>query len=173
LESYRGKRILDIGCGPRGSLEWADVAAKRVGLDPLAEQYLALGAGQHKMQYVAAYSESIPFPDGHFDVVCSFNSLDHVVDLGRTIREIKRVTKRGGLLLLLVEINHQPTELEPHCLGWDSVELFKPEFVLRTQQHYECGKNGMYDSILEGLLYDHSAPVSRSAYLSALFRRID
>lgn len=28
---YHGKRILDIGCGPRGSLEWASGAAERVG----------------------------------------------------------------------------------------------------------------------------------------------
>jgi hypothetical protein len=37
-EFYRGKRILDIGCGPRGSLEWADMAAERIGLDPLARR---------------------------------------------------------------------------------------------------------------------------------------
>ena len=36
-EFYRNKSILDIGCGPRGSLEWADGAGRRVGLDPLAE----------------------------------------------------------------------------------------------------------------------------------------
>ena len=33
---YNGKNILDIGCGPRGSLEWADCTSERVGLDPLA-----------------------------------------------------------------------------------------------------------------------------------------
>jgi 2-polyprenyl-3-methyl-5-hydroxy-6-metoxy-1,4-benzoquinol methylase len=43
-EFYAGKRILDIGCGPRGSLEWADEAAERVGADPLADEYLKLGA---------------------------------------------------------------------------------------------------------------------------------
>ena len=26
---YHNKKILDIGCGPRGSLEWADMAAER------------------------------------------------------------------------------------------------------------------------------------------------
>src|SRR4029079_10710133 len=88
---YAGKRILDIGCGPRGSLEWADMTAERVGLDPLADEYLKLGAKNHKMSYVAAPSEKIPFPDGHFDVVCSFNSLDHVDDIPTTINKIIRV----------------------------------------------------------------------------------
>src|SRR5689334_15301113 len=43
-EFYRGKRVIDIGCGPRGSLEWADMTAERIGLDPLANEYLKLGA---------------------------------------------------------------------------------------------------------------------------------
>src|SRR5690349_8834862 len=34
---YAGKKILDIGCGPRGSLEWADQAAERIGLDSLVD----------------------------------------------------------------------------------------------------------------------------------------
>src|ERR1700740_2794433 len=41
---YTGKRILDIGCGPRGSLESADLGAERVGLDPLVPEYVKLGA---------------------------------------------------------------------------------------------------------------------------------
>ena len=59
---YEGKRILDIGCGPCGSLEWADMAAERVGLDPLVPQSMELGAKKHEMTYVAAPSEKIPFP---------------------------------------------------------------------------------------------------------------
>src|SRR3990170_4786073 len=60
----KGKRILDIGCGPRGSLEWADMAAERVGIDPLAAEYRTLGMAAHKMTYSPAASEAIPFPSG-------------------------------------------------------------------------------------------------------------
>ena len=88
---------MDIGCGPRGSLEWAEMATVRVGLDPLAESYRELGTEEHRMQYVASGSENVPFPDGTFDIVTSFNSLDHVHNLNKTIREIKRVLKPGGL----------------------------------------------------------------------------
>ena len=62
-DHYRDKRILDIGCGPRGSLEWAHMAAERVGLDSLADEYLKLGADQHQMTYVAAPAERIPYAD--------------------------------------------------------------------------------------------------------------
>lgn len=44
-EFYAGKSIVDIGCGPRGSLEWANNASSRVGYDPLAKEYLKLGGG--------------------------------------------------------------------------------------------------------------------------------
>ena len=57
---YAGKRVLDVGCGPRGSLEWAAVAAERVGLDPLADAYRKLGSERHAMSYVSALTENVP-----------------------------------------------------------------------------------------------------------------
>jgi len=130
LEDYNGKRVLDIGCGPMGSLEWADMTARRVGLDPLARSYLTFGADQHKMEYVASGSERIPFDDGYFDVVSSLNSLDHVNDVYATIKEIKRVVRRGGLFLLMVEINHPPTVTEPITINEVTLQQFKPEFKI-------------------------------------------
>jgi SAM-dependent methyltransferase len=127
-KDYSAKRVLDIGCGPRGSLEWADMTAQRVGLDPLVPDYLKLGAIKHKMEYVASGSENIPFPDGHFDIVVCLNALDHVDDLHATIREIKRVTKRGGFFLLSVEIEHPATLTEPLTINEIALKNLNPEF---------------------------------------------
>src|SRR3954468_20042683 len=70
---YVGRRVLDVGCGPRGSLEWATMAARRAGLDPLADAYRSeLGASERAMEYLAAGAEAIPAPDDAFDVVTSF-----------------------------------------------------------------------------------------------------
>ena len=121
LADYTGKRVLDIGCGPRGSLEWATTAMERVGVDPLADEYRKLGAADQAMTYVAAGAESVPYPDGHFDIVCSFNSLDHVDDLAGAIGEMKRVLAVGGLALLLTDVHEEPTPQEPICFGWDVV----------------------------------------------------
>lgn len=130
---YVGKRVLDIGCGPLGSLEWADMTSQRVGLDPLALKYQRFGTGKHKMEYVASTSEDIPFPDGHFDIVTSLNSLDHVDDLDATIREIKRVLKRGGLFLLSVEIDHPATATEPITIDDAALQKLGPELKVVTE----------------------------------------
>lgn len=127
-EDFVGKRLLDIGCGPRGSLEWADMTAQRVGLDPLVADYMKLGADKHKMQYVASGSERIPFADGHFDIVACLNALDHVDELDATVREIKRVTKRGGMLLLSVETDHPPSPTEPITITDRELAKLAPEF---------------------------------------------
>lgn len=167
---YSGKRILDIGCGPRGSLEWADMALERIGLDPLAKQYLKLGADKHKTKYVAAYSESIPFDDDYFDVISSFNSLDHVADIQITISEIKRVLKPGGVFLLLTELNHAPKIKEPQDFSWDIVHAFLPEFEILNKNHYEKVK-GIYESIHYGIPFNHSDRSKRTGILSAKFRK--
>jgi Methyltransferase domain len=73
-EFYTNKKILDVGCGPRGSLEWAEMAAERVGLDPLVERYRSLGIDRHGARYVNAPAEDIPYHDSYFDVVTSRQS---------------------------------------------------------------------------------------------------
>jgi len=169
---FTGKRILDIGCGPRGSLEWAGMTAERVGLDPLADQYRKLGADKHQMRYVAAPSESIPFPDNHFDVVMSFNSLDHVADLEQTVREITRVVKPGGLFLLLTDVNHSATPCEPIEFSWDITEKFADTFDLLDQKQFEKpAKGGLYKGVTEAVPYDHSKGQQRYGILSAKFQK--
>jgi SAM-dependent methyltransferase len=150
LADYKAKRVLDIGCGPRGSLEWADVAAERIGLDPLAYDYSTLGIARHQMWYVAAGSEQMPFTDGHFDMVTTFNSLDHVDDLQATVNEIKRVAGVGGLVLLIVEINHPPTPTEPITLKRDVVEKFAPEFQVEQSAAFAMlpGTKDVYGSVV-------------------------
>lgn len=169
-EFYTGKRIVDIGCGPRGSLEWADMAAERVGVDSLANEYRKLGADRHKMTYVDAGAESLPFADAHFDVACSFNSLDHVDDLGRAVAEIKRIVKPGGLFLLITEVNHAATPTEPQSFSFDIVDRFGPEFTTLSVRKFEMGKN-VYGSLDDAVPYDEADPSRRDALVAAMFER--
>jgi len=151
---YTGKRMLDVGCGPRGSLEWATMAAERVGVDPLVGNYRALGIEAHAMTYVEAGAERLPFEDAHFDVVSCFNALDHVDDVDAAIRELTRVARPGALGLLLVEVEHEPTVTEPQTLSWDIVDRFAGWTVIAHQRVALDAAHDVYGSWVRGLPWE-------------------
>lgn len=169
-DDYAGKVILDIGCGPRGSLEWVAMAKQRVGLDPLVPLYRELGITEHRMEYVAAPSEAVPFPTGHFDITTCLNALDHVDDIEQTILEIKRVTRPGGLFLLSTEIDHEPTATEPIRITTDTLRLLEPEFetlwscTLGTPPNHD-----LHGAVLAG--YPPFTPGEPGIYVAKLRRR--
>jgi ubiquinone/menaquinone biosynthesis C-methylase UbiE len=174
---YRGKKILDIGCGPRGSLEWATETALRIGIDPLAEAYRRLGTHTHAMDYVACSAENIPFSNAFFDIVSSFNSMDHVDTLEKAIGEIGRVTIPGGSFLLLTDIHQQPTVMEPSAFSWDIVDRFQPVFKLLDERRIEYtvfspeGYGDMYQSLQRGVPYNDKDTRQRDGILSARLQK--
>lgn len=120
------------------------------------------------MIYVHSCAENIPFPNNYFDVISSFNSLDHVDNLDMVVSQIKSKLKTNGLFLLLTDVNHEPTQTEPISYSWNITSKFKPEFELLSEKHFEK-KEGMYQSIEVGKKYDHDNPVKRYGVLSAKF----
>lgn len=122
---YTGKSVLDIGCGPLGSLEWADNAVRRVGADTLGDRYLKLNKGTQSMAYIKAGAESLPFEDASFEIVSLFNSLDHVEDVNAAVKEAQRVLCVGGTLLLIVEVDHKPTITEPQTVDETLLHRFE------------------------------------------------
>nr|WP_295000758.1 class I SAM-dependent methyltransferase [uncultured Methanobrevibacter sp.] len=174
-EEFEDKAILDIGCGPRGSLEWADMARLRIGIDPLVNEYYKLNGGTlfHKMHYVRAYSEDMPFPDEMFDFIFSINSLDHVDDLDETISEIKRVLKIGGICGIIVDANHKPQKTEPITIGLDLKDKFSDVFEVIDERIYETVYNtGFRDNLDDPTFYNLDDEKIRPAILLLKLRKI-
>ena len=103
------------------------------------------------MSYVTAGAEAIPFEDGHFDVVCALNSLDHVEDVDATLREMSRVTADDGLILVTVATRHKPTAAEPHWIDWDIVERFPSCVVEWTVRNGVRWDHNLFRSIDDDL----------------------
>lgn len=163
---YDNKKILDIGCGPLGSLEWADNAKLRVGLDPLANEYMKIGASELNMVFVLSPAEKIPFPDNYFDVISSFNSMDHVDDVDQVISEVKRVCKSGGTLLLITDIHEKPTVNEPQIIDWNFQSKFTDVFDIDIHLELEkCIRTNMYLSVEKEVTFDHAKMDSRYGIL--------
>lgn len=155
---FAGKRIIDLGCGPRGSLEWATEAAQRVGVDPLVPRYQDLGIDRHQMCYIHAPAESIPVGDASFDVVCTMNSLDHVDDVQQTIGEITRIAAPGAVLLLMVEVCHPPTPTEPHWLDWSITDDFRGWTLDWSKRNGMDDTHMLYDMLDADVPYSGDGP---------------
>jgi demethylmenaquinone methyltransferase/2-methoxy-6-polyprenyl-1,4-benzoquinol methylase len=106
LDPRTGERVLDVGAGTGVSTEeLARSGAFAVGADISTGM---LRAGRHvgrTVALVAGDALRLPFPDGAFDAVTISFALRNVVDTGAALRELGRVTRPGGRLVVC-EFSH-------------------------------------------------------------------
>lgn len=103
----RGSAVLDVGCGDAGvPIAFGEAGAGVAGVEP-SEKSVRRGrvrAEEHgvDLDLRGASAESLPFSDATFDLVILDNVLEHVADRERTLAEIRRVLRPGGLLYMVV-----------------------------------------------------------------------
>jgi SAM-dependent methyltransferase len=96
----RAGRILDVGCGTGGMLPHLAQFGDALGLDSADEAEAA--CKQRCVPFVHGWGSRLPFIDGAFDVVTALDVIEHVPDDAAILRELLRVLRPGGLLLLTV-----------------------------------------------------------------------
>lgn len=107
FDRYSGKSLLEIGCGlGTDSLQFARGGALVTGVD-LTEQSVELARRRFELygvpgRFQVADAESLPFPDASFDVVYSFGVLHHTPNTPRAVREVARVLKPGGEIVIML-----------------------------------------------------------------------
>lgn len=107
LAEHAGAQLLDLGCGAgHASFTAADVVAQVTAYD-LSAQMLEVVAkaarekGLNNIDTQQGYAEALPFADASFEVVISRYSAHHWHDVGQALREVKRVLKPGGTLIVM------------------------------------------------------------------------
>jgi SAM-dependent methyltransferase len=133
--SARGLKVLDVGCGNGYVLfQYARNGAEVTGVDltataiDLSCKRFALGG--LRGTFVEIDGEHLPFPDDHFDIVCSMGVLHHISNPQPTVDEIYRVLKPGGRLIAMLY----------HRYSWKNLVLLRlrrlldPKFRGKTQQ---------------------------------------
>lgn len=115
-----GAAILDVGCGIGAYLSALRADSPRVfGVE--AEGEYAREAAT-KGDIVQALGERLPFADDQFDLVLSHEVIEHVADDRACVREMVRVLRPGGRLVLFCPNRWYPFETHGHY--WRGVYHF-------------------------------------------------
>lgn len=116
MGDIKGKRVLDAGCeAGHISLKLLERGAKVTAVDIVEP---ALEMFREKLKKTSfqdiivmnAPIQASPFENEHFDVVLCTETLEHAPDTGGCIKELMRVLKKGGKLILTFpnEKNRKP-----------------------------------------------------------------
>lgn len=117
LPDLAAARLLEIGCGVGRYVEkLAALAPFVVGLEYERERAHQAAARLRPPRLVNGANEALPFADGSFDAVLSNEVIEHVADDAVSAREMVRVLRRGGRLVLFCPNRWYP--VEQHGVYW-------------------------------------------------------
>lgn len=156
LPLVAGKTVLDVACGEGyGSALISRHAAKVSGVD-ISSEAIAHGqrvyADRGNLQLFEASCTQLPFDAASFDIVVSFETIEHINEQAEFLDEIKRVLKPAGVLILSC----------PNKAEYSDKRGFSNEFHVKE----------LYRAELEALLaprFGHSRWLSqRNAFVSLI-----
>ena len=107
LSYFPHASVLDMGCGAGHASFVAAAQVGQVTAYDLSSQMLEVVAGAAREKELnnivtrQGYAEKLPFADATFDVVITRYSAHHWHDVGQALREIVRVLKPGGMLIVM------------------------------------------------------------------------
>jgi SAM-dependent methyltransferase len=126
-----GRDVLDVGCNSGyGTLRFVPVARRVVGVDvsPRAIEAAQASAVDGRPEFLAIDGLALPFPDASFDLVTSFQVVEHIADPVPYLQEIVRVARPGAIVLLTTP--NAATRLDPGMTPWNRFhvrEFLAPE----------------------------------------------
>jgi ubiquinone/menaquinone biosynthesis C-methylase UbiE len=135
LPYCRGKRVLDVATGTGyganilrkgGAAEVVAVDREQRALDYATQRY-----GTDGLRWVNADAYAVPFGT-EFDVVVSFETIEHLKEPERFVIECKRLVKPGGLFVVSTPLSVGG----PMCSDFHEREFSREEFEDLLHRHF-------------------------------------
>lgn len=152
FEFAKGKKVLDIASGEGyGSNLLADYANQVKGVDISAESIFHAQNTYKKsnLDFQVGSVLEIPAESESFDLVVSFETIEHIEDHQRMISEIKRVLKQNGVLIISTPEKSIYSDQANYSNPFHEKELYESEFkdlLCREFQYIQLG----YQKFLTG-----------------------
>lgn len=138
-----GKKVLDIACGTgygtdtlvmAGAAEVVGVDSCKDSIFEAKEKYI-----RNNLFFNVGSAEKLNFPDNYFDVVVSFETIEHIEFPDDFLQEAKRVLKPGGILILSTPNRKlvSPYLFYRHPYNkFHRIEYTKKEFIKILKENY-------------------------------------
>jgi SAM-dependent methyltransferase len=138
-----GKSVLDIASGEGyGTHLLSRVATSIVGVD-VSDEAVAHASSKYRspnLAYVAARCTQIPWPDESFDVVVSFETIEHIHEQEAFLREVKRLLKPDGLFIISSPNRVEYSEKTGYKNEYHVKELDRAELKSLLDAHWATQK---------------------------------
>jgi len=136
----QGRRVLEVGCGVGDfavHLARAGATVTAVDFAPVAIEMARARAAAHAetVDFRAADAQNLPFPDESFDLLFSCECLEHLPDPAQALREMTRVLRPGGQLMLTTE-NYSNAMLLAWVVAWWRREPFNSGSVAQPIEQF-------------------------------------
>ncbi|MCY7387101.1 MAG: methyltransferase domain-containing protein [Burkholderiales bacterium] len=133
LPLVAGRTVLDVASGEGyGSALMAGVAGAVSGLDVSAAAVAhasAAYAAQQNLRFTEGSCAQLPFGDAVFDVVVSFETLEHIHEQDEFVDEIKRVLKPSGLLIMSSPNRAEYSDARGYSNEFHVKELYRAQLL--------------------------------------------
>jgi len=95
------RQVLEIGCGAGGMLGPLQRYGRVAGLD-IDHEYVLHCQSRGFQDVLCGSGYELPFADASFDLVCLFDTIEHIPDDQQALREVQRVLRPGGAVFVSV-----------------------------------------------------------------------
>jgi ubiquinone/menaquinone biosynthesis C-methylase UbiE len=150
-----GKRVLDAACGEGyGSALLADTAAQVVGIDIDAATIAHARAryAKPRLRYACMDVPRLDFPDRAFDLVVSFETLEHLAAQEQLLAGFARVLTEDGVLVISSPDKRTYSELAGFHNEFHVRELYREELLALLKPHFPYirlyGQKLLFQSVL-------------------------
>jgi SAM-dependent methyltransferase len=139
LDDRRFSSMLEIGYGAGALLlALAPIVDQMHGIDLDADPAsveATLRSRGHAAKLQRGDARALPYEDHSFDLVVSFSVFEHIVEYRQALREVARVLRPGGRLLLGMPAVNKAMDLGFRAIGFDTINdhhVTTPKDVART-----------------------------------------